>query len=82
MEDKDKNSLNRSGINVDPIIKKNVIFLILSMLPYLFVQVISLLDCCVIVRSLHSLVVVLQGMEKSVIPTLLFGLLCVVLSYP
>ena len=43
MLDKDKSSLSKSGINLEPIVKTNVKFIILTFLTYLFIQATNLL---------------------------------------
>lgn len=52
LKDTDKNSLFHSGVNVDPVLKKNILFLVLSMLPYFFVQVFAIsfyyIDSCIL----------------------------------
>ena len=80
MQDKDTKSLFHSGVNVDSILKKNIIFLVLSMLPYFFIQVDLFGEFYR--RFLHSSVVVRQEVERNVIPILLCGLHYVALSYP
>ena len=43
MLDKDKSSLSKSGINLEPIVKTNVKFIIFTFLTYLFIQATNLL---------------------------------------
>ena len=46
LEDKDRKSLSRSGIVLEPIVKKNVVFIIISLLPYLFMQIPAFFSGC------------------------------------
>lgn len=43
---KDAHSSVRSGINVDPIVRKNILFVLLSMAPYLLVQIPAFFSGC------------------------------------
>ncbi|KAK8828803.1 hypothetical protein WA577_000282, partial [Blastocystis sp. JDR] len=46
LADKDKNSLTQSGIVVEPIVRKNIFFLIFSLLPYFFIQIPAFFSGC------------------------------------